>query len=117
MTEQRPEFDAFFKIETSKINFSIQDHHPFYHYDGANECCPKCNPRLESPQQLYDRIYPIAICGDEEVEVEVVEEPMEDAPMIEIEESPAKKGIFAISNVFRTAQEKRIEKKLKNKQE
>jgi hypothetical protein len=107
-------FQTFLEQETKKINFSIQEHHPYFHYEGANKSCPKCTESLETPQELYNRIFPIAEIDDKKIQMEVLEK--EDGPIVEVkpEKETAKKSIkdfFQKKNLsWEEARKKKIEK-------
>jgi hypothetical protein len=71
---KRIDYDDFFLKESQRINYSKQYHHPDYHYKGSSPSCPFCDESLETPEQLYERLHPVAIYNNKQVAMEVLED-------------------------------------------
>ena len=107
----KPTFEEFFTFETIKLNYSLQEHHPFYHYDGANASCNKCNPKLETPLNLYKRMYPIAISDNKEIDMEILEDTEDEQIVLKTETFDKNdQYLFHVSRFFANSQLKRQDK-------
>lgn len=84
-------FEEFYIKQQEKIDFN-QPCHPDWYMLGANSSqYPNSDSTLESPKQLYERLYPIATCGSKQIEMEILTEDTV-GEMIEYEETPHPDG-------------------------
>ena len=96
-------YNTFLSTQLKRVNLSKDPHHPYYHFEGAaNHTCPLCDSSLESPRQLYNRMYPTAESGGNVLALEIINENEEEALTEELpeEDNFASKAINLSISLF-----------------
>lgn len=80
-------FEEFYAKTQEKMDFNQPCHPDWYMIGASSSQYPKSDPSLESPIQLYERLYPVATYGSKKISMEIMEESEDIDKMIEHEES------------------------------